>query len=954
MDGDAPTNTRTFTAVFLFAGIGVGALGFVQARVTVNGVQGVIRSLGGVDLDPIACKSFQKLTGSPCHQRDIAKMTGAELRALFGDDPPDVIFLSAPCQGFSGLISNAKGEEAKYRALNELAVRGLELVFEAWGDNGPGLVIFENVPRIATRGEPLLKRIRKLFHTRRYVTHEGVHNCGKIGRLAQSRERFLMVARNSVKVPVFVYQPPVHELRPCSEVIEALPLPGTPSAGRLHRMPAISLRTWLRLAAIRPGKDWRDLSSLDGKMRPAWARYAITPRHEPMGAVAGNGTNSAWGFADVRVGRRPHNGVLGVVAGGEPFGAVTGAPHVTSGSFSFADVRLPSSLYRGAFGVVQGGESFGTITGAIRPSHGPFSFADLRVSPRAHGMHWRVLNGGDNAPCVTGVTDLQAGAPSYADLRVSRAFADAYGVLNPEAPSPLVTGSPDVSNGCNSYPELRLAENPGRHASKYRVNDTSAPSNAITAVDGRVNSGAPCVADLRLRAKANNGCYGVLHLRFPAETITGNAAPGGSACSIADTRVEQDAAVALCETAPTIVAVFDGTATAPMRGATRRRGPTKGLRGGRNALQGAWWTSDPRVPCNPPLAVRWRQTDLDDAPPYVPVIPGRGDGSWHRPITLLERAALQNIPVVIDGQPLDLYGSATTVARHIGNAVPRGGRLGGEVGHPIHRLPQVAVVGEAARGVVAVDAVLHDVAEVARPRGATRDERHDGASRRVGGEVVRVGELEVVRRPVEAHARRPRGRAVGAVGRARRPGGGEGARRAGVRRPCGNERPIGEREGARVVASDHARLRGARREKGAQLRGRVRAARAGGVRARDRVGRVVDHVGHGAGERDRRARVLPPDRPIRPLHRALRDASRQEPVAGRHGGRRGGRALRHVVAVGDEHLGRFERHGIDATATRAFGDADAATRNRNNRLQPQSSAWTILVAILDFVERLRL
>ncbi len=82
--------------------------------------------------------------------------------------------------------------------------------------------------------------------------------------------------------------------------------------------------------------------------------------------------------------------------------------------------------------------------------------------------------------------------------------------------------------------------------------------------------------------------------------------------------------------------------------------------------------SDPRVPSNPRLAVRWRQVDLDDAPPYLPVIPGRGDGSWHRPITLLERAALQGLPTTIDGAPLELEGTLSQVAKHIGNAVPVG------------------------------------------------------------------------------------------------------------------------------------------------------------------------------------------------------------------------------------------------------------------------------------------
>jgi len=63
---------------------------------------------------------------------------------------------------------------------------------------------------------------------------------------------------------------------------------------------------------------------------------------------------------------------------------------------------------------------------------------------------------------------------------------------------------------------------------------------------------------------------------------------------------------------------------------------------------------------------------LDIAPPYVTVLAGRGDGSWHRPITLLERARLQGLPAELDGAPLDLEGTLSQVAKHIGNAVPVG------------------------------------------------------------------------------------------------------------------------------------------------------------------------------------------------------------------------------------------------------------------------------------------
>lgn len=621
MDGGTSTE-RIFTALFLFAGIGVGALGFLDAQVTLNGRTGRFRSLGGVDLDPVACRSFEKLTKSPALRADLSTMTAEELRAFAGETAPDVVFMSAPCQGFSGLLSAKKGATEKYQKLNRLAVQGVELVLSAWGHEGPGLILFENVPRIATRGAELLKVIRKPLRAHGYVTHEGTHNCGEIGNLAQSRERFLMVARHSRKVPVFLYQPPKRKLRPCGEVIETLPLPGTRGAGRLHRMPEISLRTWLRLAAIRPGKDWRDLSTLDGEERPAWARYAITPWSSHMGAVAGSGTNSAWGVADVRV---------------------------------------SSSWHRGVLGVRTSDETFGTITGTIGPTHGAFAFADVRVS---------------------------------------RAFPNCYGVLSPGAPSHTITGENGVPNGSNAIADLRFAAKQ-RYGMNIRVAAWTAPSWTITGATD-TQAGAPSIADLRLRAPANFGCYGVLSLGEPSGTMTGNQAPGGGQHSVADLRITCSpwqnagvlgvlawsqpsytitgsldlwagfAAVADPRDGEPLVAAFEGLAMSTLdRGEARARG----RRTVPFASSGGWWQSDPRVPSNPRLAVRWQQHDLDDAPPYLPVLAGRGDGSWHRPITLLERARLQGIPAEVDGAPLDLEGTLSQVAKHIGNAVPVGAAL---------------------------------------------------------------------------------------------------------------------------------------------------------------------------------------------------------------------------------------------------------------------------------------
>lgn len=50
------------------------------------------------------------------------------------------------------------------------------------------------------------------------------------------------------------------------------------------------------------------------------------------------------------------------------------------------------------------------------------------------------------------------------------------------------------------------------------------------------------------------------------------------------------------------------------------------------------------------------------------------DGTWHRPLTTLECAALQSFPVMVDGQPLTLDGKSNSAWRvRIGDAVPPDG-----------------------------------------------------------------------------------------------------------------------------------------------------------------------------------------------------------------------------------------------------------------------------------------
>ena len=182
----------------LFCGLGGGARGFNRGSARVGNMQ-AFRCLGGIDVSAAAIRDFERLAGVPgtvldlfgaaqyaaFHGRsapaDWRQATPQDIQRAAGNERPHIVFLSAPCKGFSGLLAEALSLTDKYQALNQLTLRGVWLMLEAFQDDPPELILFENVPRIARRGRALLDRIspwdcmsrHTLCHTRRIALAEG-------------------------------------------------------------------------------------------------------------------------------------------------------------------------------------------------------------------------------------------------------------------------------------------------------------------------------------------------------------------------------------------------------------------------------------------------------------------------------------------------------------------------------------------------------------------------------------------------------------------------------------------------------------------------------------------------------------------------------------------------------------------------------------------------------------
>lgn len=448
---------RTLKHFHFCCGLGGGAKGFNRAKPVVGNMQAEWRCLGGIDVDPAGLRDFQRLSGVQGTLLDLftrdqytrfhgkeppagwREATPDDVRRAAQNESPDAVFISSPCKGASGLLSETMSLTPKYQALNELTLRCVWLMCEAWKHDPVSLIVFENVPRLATRGRHLLDQIGQLLAFYGYAVAETTHDCGELGGLAQSRKRFLLVARHIEKVPPFLYEPEKKSLRAVGDILGRMPLAGDiAAAGPMHRVPALQWKTWVRLSLVDAGKDWRCLNNLvieDGYLRDliivpeAYAGYlGVNDWGDSMGTVAGRSTptNGAFSVADPRA----REGALqyqqyGVRRWDETSGAVIGVKSPGQGTFSVADPRDPG-IGHGKYNVAEWDGLSRTVIAASTTGQGAFAVQDPRPGmakvkgdPYLSGGHYGVVPWDGQAGAVSASARQDNGRWSVADPRMT-------------------------------------------------------------------------------------------------------------------------------------------------------------------------------------------------------------------------------------------------------------------------------------------------------------------------------------------------------------------------------------------------------------------------------------------------------------------------------------------------------------------------------------------------------
>lgn len=699
----------------LFCGLGGGAKGFNRGSARVGNMVAKFRCVGGIDSDAAAIRDFDRAANARGTVLDL--FSREQYVAFHGKEPPadwreatpadianamterpHIWFLSAPCKGFSGLLPETMSASAKYQALNGLTLRGVWLAMEAYRNDPVELLVFENVPRIQKRGRHLLDQIIAILRSYGYAVNETTHDCGVIGGLAQSRKRFLLVARHEEKVKPFLYEPEKRRLRGVGEAIGRLPVPGVDTTIPMHRMPALQMQTWVRLAFVRAGSDWRSLNDLaveNGVLRdfalipdghPNNGVYGVKPWTEPAATVTGASrpVGGAHAVADPRAFEQ-RGDYLGVRRWDQPSGTISSRGTPTTGPYAVADPRGPAESDRAAFAVGEWGEPAGVVTGQRSPGQGRFSVADPRIDGHEKSVQLGV--GAWEKPSATVKGDVSVGTGRYAvaDPRLAgKRFNATFRIVRFDETSPAVAGPGGPAGG------LAVADPRGldRHVNgKYRVSSFDEPAGAVIA-GSTTGNGAFAVADPRRPEQAFDGAEGVIAWEDASGAIAGKTSPSNGRFAVADPRPGYG------DGAHTnILGVTDWDKPArTVTGAKHVAGAALSIADPRYAWEGAHenkmavrqWDAPSKTITGSDRVGSGAQSIADPRPVPVEsesefILPGPKDrlvaviraldGTWHRPFTTLELAVLQSL--VDPDEILELDGASDSAWRErIGNAVP--------------------------------------------------------------------------------------------------------------------------------------------------------------------------------------------------------------------------------------------------------------------------------------------
>lgn len=601
---------KEFTSFYPFCGLGLGARGFLNAQGQL-GLDGArFKNLGGIDIEEESCADFEMLTGTPAMRADVAKVTPAELLAWLTKVHGAEVAHRRPDAVFTSPPCKGYSRLLGSAKSQEDKYQALNmLVFH-------GLFLMcetwkEPPPLILLENVP------------------GIVSRGK---------EILEKAQQLLRAYGYVFHRATHD---CGEIgglaqhrKRFLLIARHPKQvpAYVYQPPKQRVRACgevLQELPIPGSDDGGELHKLPRLSWLNWVRLAMIP---PGGD-----------WRDLPKASQPHQDNPN--AHRNKF-----APSVADPRMAALAMNVDASKFKGSpglMGVLGWDQPSKAVTGSasVSGSNGTAAVAD----PRPFGNVNRVTPWDAPVGTITSSPAPSSGGAAVADPRVG-CHQDATvqtSVLFPELCSPLKPGAD------------RRSEFP-----KYDVRGWDEPARTVA---GSGTNGGFGVADPRvaLGHTPNNGTFGVNGWGEPTKCVRGRMDVRTGPAAVADPRPFDGGRMGVVAWTDPVAdpRVMEMLPSVPLKcdcrngsyGVMSWEEAAKTITGSASIDNGTVAVADPRKP-----------------PAKLTIIIA-ADGTWHRPLTTLELAALQGMPMKINGKWLKLAGKSIAGWRErIGNAVPEG------------------------------------------------------------------------------------------------------------------------------------------------------------------------------------------------------------------------------------------------------------------------------------------
>jgi hypothetical protein len=245
----------------------------------------------------------------------------------------------------------------------------------------------------------------------------------------------------------------------------------------MHRIPSLQWKTWVRLAFVEAGSDWRSLNKLNVE-NGQLTDYLLMPE-------------SRW----------DNSLQLGVNDWDEPSGTIATRSGPGNGRYAVADPRGPRIAFT-KFAITDWKANTGTVIGGHGPSHGAYGVSDPRINGHERSVQHGVRPWTEPAPVVTGAMVVGGGPHAVADPRIpgNPRFNSTYRIVPWDQNSPAIAGPGGPAGG------LAVADPRAMHRGKgdayyggghYGVLDWNETSGAVSSAANQDN-GRWSLADPRI------------------------------------------------------------------------------------------------------------------------------------------------------------------------------------------------------------------------------------------------------------------------------------------------------------------------------------------------------------------------------------------------------------------------------------------------------------------------